>query len=85
MDYAYSLLDQGYIPDAVLRPVIRQLCRKRLREIELGKLLPRSGHPRSVIAVTNGDRSLPSRTQQEVYPPTTQRRCPSFTIYTTDR
>ncbi|WVR08975.1 hypothetical protein IAU60_006034 [Kwoniella sp. DSM 27419] len=36
MDYAYALLDKGYIPDAALRPVIRQLCRKRLREIDHG-------------------------------------------------
>lgn len=36
MDAAYNLLDQGYIPDRVLRPVIRQLCRKRLREIDHG-------------------------------------------------
>ncbi|RSH95208.1 hypothetical protein EHS25_000294 [Saitozyma podzolica] len=36
MDYAYALLDGGYIPDAALRPVIRQLCRKRQREIEHG-------------------------------------------------
>ncbi|WWC91115.1 uncharacterized protein L201_006056 [Kwoniella dendrophila CBS 6074] len=36
MDYAYGLLDKGYIPDAALRPVIRQLCRKRLREIDHG-------------------------------------------------
>lgn len=36
MDYAYDLLDKGYIPDAALRPVIRQLCRKRLREINHG-------------------------------------------------
>ena len=37
MDYAYGLLDKGYIPDTVLRPVIRQLCRKRQREIEHGQ------------------------------------------------
>jgi hypothetical protein len=37
MDYAYGLLDKGYIPDAALRPVIRQLCRKRLREIDNGR------------------------------------------------
>ncbi|WWC73010.1 uncharacterized protein I206_106975 [Kwoniella pini CBS 10737] len=36
MDYAYALLDKGYIPDTALRPVIRQLCRKRLREIDHG-------------------------------------------------
>ncbi|WWC98068.1 hypothetical protein V866_004958 [Kwoniella sp. B9012] len=36
MDYAYALLDKGYIPDSALRPVIRQLCRKRLREIDHG-------------------------------------------------
>ncbi|OCF42963.1 hypothetical protein I317_03184 [Kwoniella heveanensis CBS 569] len=36
MDYAYALLDKGYIPDSALRPVIRQLCRKRLREIDNG-------------------------------------------------
>lgn len=37
MDYAYDLLDKGYVPDVALRPVIRQLCRKRLREINHGK------------------------------------------------
>ena len=37
MDYAYSALDKGYVPDAVLRPVIRQLCRNRQREIERGE------------------------------------------------
>ncbi|WWD21355.1 hypothetical protein CI109_105839 [Kwoniella shandongensis] len=36
MEYAYSAIDKGYIPDAALRPVIRQLCRKRLREIDHG-------------------------------------------------
>ena len=36
MEVAYAMIDKGYIPDAVLRPVIRQLCRKRLREINLG-------------------------------------------------
>ncbi|ORY33116.1 S-adenosyl-L-methionine-dependent methyltransferase [Naematelia encephala] len=38
MDYAYALLDKGYVPDMALRPVIRQLCRKRLREIDHGSL-----------------------------------------------
>lgn len=36
MDYAYAALDKGMIPDVALRPVIRQLCRKRLREIDHG-------------------------------------------------
>ncbi|WRT69155.1 uncharacterized protein IL334_006139 [Kwoniella shivajii] len=36
MDYAYAALDKGYIPDTALRPIIRQLCRKRLREIDHG-------------------------------------------------
>ncbi|KAK8843991.1 hypothetical protein IAR55_006784 [Kwoniella newhampshirensis] len=36
MEYAYSAIDKGYIPDAALRPIIRQLCRKRLREIDHG-------------------------------------------------
>ena len=37
MDYAYALLDKGYIPDAMLRPAIRSLCRVRQREIDNGK------------------------------------------------
>lgn len=37
MDYAYAALDKGMIPDVALRPVIRQLCRKRLREIDHGE------------------------------------------------
>ncbi len=37
MQYGYSALDGGWIPDSVLRPVIRQLCRKRLREIDMGE------------------------------------------------
>jgi len=37
MDYAYAALDKGVIPDVALRPVIRQLCRKRLREIDHGE------------------------------------------------
>ncbi|KAK4685699.1 cyclopropane-fatty-acyl-phospholipid synthase, partial [Tremellales sp. Uapishka_1] len=55
MDYAYALLDKGYIPDTVLRPVIRQLCRQRLRDIDhgtsfavyfsLGSLYPLPRHP----------------------------------------
>jgi hypothetical protein len=39
MDYAYAALDKGIIPDVALRPVIRQLCRKRLREIDHGTSL----------------------------------------------
>jgi hypothetical protein len=37
MEFAYSLLDKGYIPDVALRPVIRQLCRTRQKEIEKGE------------------------------------------------
>lgn len=37
MDYAYALLDKGYIPDAVLRPTIRSLCRQRQKEIDRGE------------------------------------------------
>lgn len=37
MEFAYSLLDKGYIPDIALRPVIRQLCRTRQKEIEKGE------------------------------------------------
>lgn len=37
MDYAYAALDKGMVPDVALRPVIRQLCRKRLREIDHGE------------------------------------------------
>ncbi|GBE80719.1 S-adenosyl-L-methionine-dependent methyltransferase [Sparassis crispa] len=32
----YSSLDKGLIPDFVIRPVIRALCRQRLREIDTG-------------------------------------------------
>jgi len=39
MDYAYAALDKGIIPDVALRPVIRQLCRKRLREIDHGEYM----------------------------------------------
>ncbi len=39
MDYAYSAVDGGWVPDSVLRPVIRQLCKKRLREIDGGELI----------------------------------------------
>ncbi|KAI5452573.1 hypothetical protein NCC49_000734 [Naganishia albida] len=38
MQYGYSALDRGLVPDSVLRPVIRQLCRQRLREINKGSL-----------------------------------------------
>ena len=37
MEYAYGLLDKGYIPDAVLRPVMRQLCRNRQADINRGE------------------------------------------------
>ncbi|TFK53664.1 S-adenosyl-L-methionine-dependent methyltransferase [Heliocybe sulcata] len=36
LEVGYKLLDQGLIPDFVLRPVIRALCRQRLREIDHG-------------------------------------------------
>ena len=39
MDYAYSLLDRGYVPDTLLRTAIRRLCRVRQREIDYGKSL----------------------------------------------
>ncbi|CDO75652.1 hypothetical protein BN946_scf184941.g5 [Trametes cinnabarina] len=32
----YALLDKGLVPDYVLRPTIRALCRQRLREIDMG-------------------------------------------------
>ncbi|KAI9060325.1 S-adenosyl-L-methionine-dependent methyltransferase [Trametes sanguinea] len=32
----YDLLDRGLVPDFVLRPTIRALCRQRLREIDSG-------------------------------------------------
>ncbi|EIW66062.1 hypothetical protein TREMEDRAFT_35623 [Tremella mesenterica DSM 1558] len=38
MEYAYALIDRGYVPDMVLRPVIRKLCRNRQREIDHGHL-----------------------------------------------
>ncbi|RXK38188.1 hypothetical protein M231_04562 [Tremella mesenterica] len=38
MEYAYALIDRGYVPDMVLRPVIRRLCRNRQREIDHGSL-----------------------------------------------
>ena len=36
LQIGYSLIDKGLIPDFILRPVIRALCRQRLREINLG-------------------------------------------------
>lgn len=36
-EYGESALDNGWIPDAVLRPVIRKLCRVRLGEIDKGE------------------------------------------------
>ena len=36
-EYGESALDNGWIPDAVLRPVIRKLCRVRLGEIDKGQ------------------------------------------------
>ncbi|KAI0339831.1 S-adenosyl-L-methionine-dependent methyltransferase [Trametopsis cervina] len=34
----YAMLDKGLIPDIILRPAIRTLCRQRIREIEQGGL-----------------------------------------------
>jgi hypothetical protein len=36
-EYGESALDNGWIPDAVLRPVIRKLNRVRLAEIDKGQ------------------------------------------------
>ena len=36
LQIGYNLIDKGLIPDFILRPVIRALCRKRLQEINLG-------------------------------------------------
>ncbi|KAH8119005.1 S-adenosyl-L-methionine-dependent methyltransferase, partial [Phellopilus nigrolimitatus] len=36
--FGYDLLDKGLIPDFVLRPAVRTLCRQRLREIDHGSL-----------------------------------------------
>ncbi|KII92175.1 hypothetical protein PLICRDRAFT_36965 [Plicaturopsis crispa FD-325 SS-3] len=36
LQVGYNLIDKGLIPDFVLRPVIRALCRQRLREIDHG-------------------------------------------------
>ena len=36
LQVGYNLIDNGLIPDFVLRPVIRALCRQRLREINRG-------------------------------------------------
>lgn len=36
LQIGYNLIDKGLIPDFILRPVIRALCRQRLREINLG-------------------------------------------------
>ncbi|EIW63484.1 S-adenosyl-L-methionine-dependent methyltransferase [Trametes versicolor FP-101664 SS1] len=36
LEVGYKLLDKGAVPDFILRPVIRALCRQRLREIDLG-------------------------------------------------
>jgi len=35
---AYKLLDEGLIPDFVLRRVVRMLCQQRLREIDRGSM-----------------------------------------------
>lgn len=37
MEYGYSALDGGWVPDPVLRTAIRQLLKQRLREINRGK------------------------------------------------
>ncbi|KAL9931959.1 hypothetical protein V8E36_009274 [Tilletia maclaganii] len=34
MDYVYELLDRGYFPDFVLKPIIRQLNNQRIRSLE---------------------------------------------------
>ncbi|KDQ55855.1 hypothetical protein JAAARDRAFT_133704 [Jaapia argillacea MUCL 33604] len=36
LQIGYNLLDQGLIPDSIVRPVIRTLCRQRLRDIDHG-------------------------------------------------
>ncbi|KAM5534536.1 hypothetical protein V8D89_006004 [Ganoderma adspersum] len=36
LEVGYRLLDKGLVPDFVLRPAIRALCRQRLREIDHG-------------------------------------------------
>ncbi|KAI1795647.1 S-adenosyl-L-methionine-dependent methyltransferase [Ganoderma leucocontextum] len=36
LEVGYRLLDKGLVPDFVLRPAIRALCRQRLREIDQG-------------------------------------------------
>ncbi|KAH9858824.1 S-adenosyl-L-methionine-dependent methyltransferase [Lenzites betulinus] len=36
LEVGYKLLDKGVVPDFILRPVIRALCRQRLREIDHG-------------------------------------------------
>ncbi|KAI5121554.1 hypothetical protein M0805_000735 [Coniferiporia weirii] len=36
--FGYDLLDRGLIPDFVLRPAVRALCRQRLREIDCRSL-----------------------------------------------
>ncbi|KAK0517915.1 hypothetical protein OC834_002853, partial [Tilletia horrida] len=36
MDYAYELLDRGYFPDFVLKPIIRHLNNLRIRSLEHG-------------------------------------------------
>jgi len=36
-EYGESALDNGWLPDAVLRPVIRKLNRVRLSEIDKGE------------------------------------------------
>ncbi|KAI8972236.1 S-adenosyl-L-methionine-dependent methyltransferase [Trametes punicea] len=36
LQVGYNLLDKGLVPDFILRPVIRALCRQRLRDIDMG-------------------------------------------------
>ncbi|RDX47884.1 S-adenosyl-L-methionine-dependent methyltransferase [Lentinus brumalis] len=36
LEVGYGLLDKGLVPDFIIRPTIRALCRQRLREIDAG-------------------------------------------------
>lgn len=57
MDYAYSLIDRGLLPDFVLRPAVRALCNSRLREIDNGSL-------EGELCVNRADRPLISVLQR---------------------
>ncbi|TFY74001.1 hypothetical protein EWM64_g10012, partial [Hericium alpestre] len=51
LQWGYSLLDRGLIPDFVLRRVVRALCRQRLRDIDCGSF--EANHAAKVAWIAN--------------------------------